>query len=230
MFFLIFWSDSETFNYTYIFVSETSPWRCQGYWPKHVGEDIYKINQIKVHLLVVDTYIRDSMQQKDPLLTVQFLLQKHCFCPYTVKGMFIWISFGRTLLMELRERKPSHINRSLTVWHPEQSNAAENVRKSFWMENMGEVLGMLLNSPSDVWSTPQALVHRKLMEALALQNVVYLARVRSLNLGPSFQRGDRKLETSAINMVYINIKWKEVWTRLASMYSLKLNKTASFQL
>ena len=44
------------------------------------------------------------------------------------------------------------------------------------------------------------------MEALALQSVMYLARVHSLNLGPSFQRGDRKLETSAINMVYINIK------------------------
>jgi len=42
MFFLIFWSDSETFNYNYILVLETLPWRWQGYWPKHVGEDINK--------------------------------------------------------------------------------------------------------------------------------------------------------------------------------------------
>jgi len=82
-----------------------------------------------VNLLVVDTFITDSVQQKDPLLTVQFVLQKHCICPSTGKGMFIWFCFRRSLLMELRERKPSHNNGSLTMWHPEKSKAAEYSEK-----------------------------------------------------------------------------------------------------
>lgn len=61
------------------------------------------------------------------------------------------------------------------------------------------------------------------MEAHALQSVLYLARVRSLNLGPSFQTGERKVETSAINTVYINIKCKILPRRIHVFIEIKYN-------
>jgi len=33
-------------------------------------------------------------EQKDPVLTVQVSLPKHCTCHWSGKGMLIWFSFG----------------------------------------------------------------------------------------------------------------------------------------
>jgi len=46
------------------------------------------------YLLFTHKTTKTECEQKDLVLTVQLLLQKHCNCPCTGKGMFIWFLFG----------------------------------------------------------------------------------------------------------------------------------------